>query len=116
MFRLGERVYIITDDRFNPIPKGTIGVVEEFLGDNLYEVKFEGYPHNNKYKDEFVWTFHEDELGSFEPLRAVETHPQVPTLTIPLTKGVKELTGEFLDSEGNIYFVSLVKLELNQQE
>lgn len=110
MFRIGERVYITSDDKFNPIPQGAIGFIEEHLGDNLYEVKFEGYPHNNPYKDEFCWTMHENELGSFEPLRAVnEPLPSfdTPMLRIPIPDGTEELTGDFQDSQGTIYRVTV---------
>lgn len=120
MYYPNDTVFITDANELDPIPKGSIGKVVESVGDGFYEVKFDGISHNNSYKDKYTWTVHESELAPFNrDFRLVKNDSpsfEPPTLTIPLVNGVEQLTGEFQDSQGDVYYVSVTKLNVKQQE
>lgn len=98
------------------IPYKAIGEVKK-VDDWEVEVEFNGIYHNNSYKQSNVWTCCIDDLSIVHKAsESSENHSDNPTLTIPLVNGIESFTGQFEDSEGNVYSVSVEKLPLMRQK
>lgn len=119
MFQEGDKVRFINED-FEYIPYGTIGEVIEVYGKTM-SVNFPGYENERSES----WVVIEDELthlrnfslvNSYELSESSENHSDNPTLTIPLVNGIESFTGQFEDSEGNVYSVAVEKLPLMRQK
>jgi hypothetical protein len=125
---IGDIVRFNAINDFN-IPYKSIGEVKS-INDWEVEVQFNGLYHNNKNKQSDVWTCYIDNLSvehtrpsrNFSlvdvktSLKSSEKPSDNPTLTIPLVKGIESFTGQFEDSEGNVYSVSVDKLPLMRQK
>lgn len=108
--------YISMQDR--NILFGTLGTVvsvdEEY---EIAKVKFDGIYHDNMYEPKDVWECCLSELFFVEKAPESSEKPSdQPTLTIPLVSGIESFTGQFEDSQGNVYSVSVEKLPLMRQK
>lgn len=110
MLRVGDTVFF-TDEEDN-IPYGSLGEVVGIEGGGV-NVKFEGVHHRNPYTEKDVWLCCETNLAKLT--EAPESVFEQSTLTIPLANGVNSLTGEFSDSNGDVYEVHVQKLPLMRQ-
>lgn len=111
MIKVGQKVRFITENDFN-IPFNSHGIVLDICE----------YKENVKvdFGDRY-WTVQMEELlpvrTEVESFKYTTTEPSKPlTLNIPLVNGTESLTGEFQDSEGTFYYVSIARLNQQQKE
>jgi hypothetical protein len=120
MFKEGDKVRFINEE-FEYIPYGAIGEVIEVYGKTM-SVNFPGYENERSES----WVVIDEEISHLrnfgivdwchELSESLEKPSDNPTLTIPLVNGIESFTGQFSDSEGNVYSVSVEKLPLMRQK
>lgn len=106
--KIGDRVRITKDVYVGSVESGDLGVIA-CTYNRKFGVKLD---RDGMFADD--WCISPDQMELIEPKYSVRIDDSKPittkTLTITLIEGTKSLTGQFEDSEGRMWDVSINKM------